>query len=146
MDDPAAHLAAVDGLLMPHGIVTGLPAVKLFTDRGVCVVAEDNPEVGDPITLSQLATLPWVAYQHARASSAIRQLSMLGVEPHVQVVADSFHLLPSPGRGHPPGHHDPRAACGAARPGARQRRRAGSRPFDAVPVREAPAAEPGAHP
>jgi len=90
MDDPAAHLAAVDGLLMPHGIVTGLPAVTLFTDRWVCVVAEDNPEVGDLITLSQLATLPWVAYQHAHASSAIRQLSMLGVEPRVQVVADSF--------------------------------------------------------
>ncbi len=95
MDDPAGHLPAVDGLLMPHGIVAGLPAVELFSDRWVCAVAADNPEVGEYITLSQLATLPWAAYQRAHAASVTRQLSMLGIEPRIQVLADSFQLLPS---------------------------------------------------
>jgi len=94
IDDPVGRLSTVDGLLMPHGIVAGLPAVELFKDRWVCVVAEDNHEVGTSITLSQLATLPWAAYQSAHAASVTQQLSMLGVEPHIQVLADSFQLLP----------------------------------------------------
>jgi DNA-binding transcriptional LysR family regulator len=84
---------------MPHGIVVGLPAVELFRDRWVCAVAEDNPEVGESITLSQLATLPWAAYQRAHAASVTQQLSMLGIEPRIQVLADSFQLLPSLVRG-----------------------------------------------
>lgn len=137
VDDPAAHLAAVDGLLMPHGIVAGLPAVELFTDRWVCVVSEDNPEVDDRITLSQLATLPWVAYQHAHASSAIRQLSMLGIEPHVQVVADSFHALSSlvEGTRRVTMIHGLLAARLGLGPGSGVRLLAC--PFDATPVQEA---------
>jgi DNA-binding transcriptional LysR family regulator len=95
IDDPAGQLSTVDCLLMPHGIVAGLPVVELFSDRWVCAVAEGNPEVGDRITLSQLATLPWAAYQRAFAASATQQLSMLGIEPPVQVLADTFQLLPS---------------------------------------------------
>ena len=34
-------------MLMPHGIIAGLPAVELFRDRWLCAVAEDNPEVGE---------------------------------------------------------------------------------------------------
>ena len=63
IDDPAAQLAAVDGLFMPHGIISGLPAVELFRDRWLCAVAEDNPEVGESITLDQLAALPRATYQ-----------------------------------------------------------------------------------
>lgn len=137
IDDPAAHLASVDGLLMPHGIVSGLPAVELFTDRWVCVVAEDNPEVGDLITLAQLATLPWAAYHHAHASSVIRQVSMLGIEPRVQVVADSFHVLPSlvAGTRRVAMIHQLLAARLGLGPGSGLRLLAC--PFDAVPVREA---------
>ena len=58
IDDPAAQLSTVDGLFMPHGIISGLPAVELFRDRWLCAVAEDNPEVGESITLDQLAALP----------------------------------------------------------------------------------------
>jgi len=95
MDDPVGQLSTVDGMLMPRGLVVGLPAVELFKDRWVCAVAEDNPEVGEFITLSQLASLPWAVYQRAHAASVTKQLSMLGIEPHVQVLADSFQLLPS---------------------------------------------------
>lgn len=137
MDDPAGQLSTIDCLLMPHGIVAGLPAVELFTDRWVCAVSEDNPEVGDHITLSQLATLPWAVYQRANAASVTQQLSMLGIEPHVQVLADSFLLLPSlvAGTRRVAMIHELLAARLGLGPGS------GIRlldcPFDAVPVQEA---------
>lgn len=137
IDDPAGRLATVDGLLMPHGIVAGLPSVQLFQDRWVCAVAEDNPEVGERITLSQLASLPWAAYQRAHAASALQQLSMLGVEPRVQVLADSFQLLPAlvAGTRRVAMIHELLAARLGLGPGS------GIRlldcPFDAVPVQEA---------
>jgi DNA-binding transcriptional LysR family regulator len=92
--DPAAQLSTVDGLFMPHGIISGLPAVDLYRDRWVCAVAEDNDEVGDSITLEQLAALPWASYQRFYDAPVNRQLSLLGIEPRVQVSVDSFQLLP----------------------------------------------------
>ena len=136
-DDPAGQLSTVDGVLMPHGIIAGLPAVELFSDRWVCVVAEDNPEVGESITLGQLATLPWAAYQRTYAASVTQQLSMLGIEPRVQVLADSFQLLPSlvAGTRRVAMIHGLLAAHLGLGPGS------GIRlldcPFDAVPVQEA---------
>lgn len=38
-----ATLSAVDGLLMPHGVVSGFPTVELYRDEWVCVVAADLP-------------------------------------------------------------------------------------------------------
>jgi len=136
-DDTAAQLAAVDGLLMPHGIIGGLPAVELFRDRWVCLVAEDNPEVGETITLAQLGALPWASYQRAYDSSVTRQLSMLGVEPRVQVSVDSFQLLPAmvAGTSRVAMIHALLAARLALGPGSGVRLL--DCPFDAVPVREA---------
>lgn len=137
IDDPAGHLSTVDGLLMPHGIVAGLPAVELFSDRWVCAVAQDNPEVGDRITLGQLAALPWAAYQRAHAASVLQQLSLLGIEPRVQVLADSFQLLPSlvAGTRRVAMIHELLAARLGLGPGS------GIRlldcPFEAIPVQEA---------
>lgn len=89
-----ALLSTVDGLLMPHGIISDFPAVELFRDRWVFVVADDNVDVGDELTLEALATLPWAIYQRTYDAPAARQLSMLGVEPRVQASTDSFTLLP----------------------------------------------------
>jgi DNA-binding transcriptional LysR family regulator len=94
-DDPAALLSTVDGLLMPHGVISSLPAVELYRDSWKCVVARDNADVGDQLSLSQLAELPWAAYQRTFDATVARQLSMLGVEPHVQVSVDNFQLLPA---------------------------------------------------
>jgi DNA-binding transcriptional LysR family regulator len=137
IDDPAAHLAAVDGLLMPHGIISGVPALELFRDRWLCLVAQDNPEVGESITLAQLGTLPWAAYQRVYDSAVTRQLSMLGIEPRVQVSVDSFQLLPAmvAGTRRVAMIHELLAVRLGLGPGS------GIRlldcPFDAVPVREA---------
>jgi DNA-binding transcriptional LysR family regulator len=136
-DDPVAQLSTVDGLLMPHGIIADLPAVELFRDRWVCAVAEENREVGETITLSQLATLPWAIYLRVYDAPVTRQLSMLGIEPRVQVSVDSFQLLPATVAG------TRRVAMIQALLAARLGLGPGSGirlldcPFDAVPVQEA---------
>lgn len=94
-DDPAGLLSTVDGLLMPHGVISDMPAVELYQDSWKCVVARDNTKVGDQLTLKLLADLPWAAYQRTFDATVARQLSMLGVEPHVQVFVDNFQLLPA---------------------------------------------------
>ncbi|WP_327747747.1 LysR family transcriptional regulator [Streptomyces europaeiscabiei] len=93
-EDTATLLSTADGLLMPHGVISGFPAVGLFTDRWAFLVAETNDEVGDRLTMDDLARLPWVIYQRTYDAPAARQLSMLGIDPHVEVFVDSFQALP----------------------------------------------------
>lgn len=94
LDNLGTLLSTVDGLLLPHGVIDGFPAVELFSDQWVCLVADDNPEVGDELALDQLADLPWAVYQRAYDAPVTRQLSMLGISPRVDVSVHSFHLLP----------------------------------------------------
>ncbi|MFF3941409.1 LysR family transcriptional regulator [Streptomyces phaeofaciens] len=93
-EDTATLLSTVDGLLMPHGVISGFPTVELFTDRWVFLVAESNDEVGDRPTMADLARLPWVIYQRTYDAPAARQLSMLGIEPRAEVSVDGFQVLP----------------------------------------------------
>ncbi|WP_406470263.1 LysR family transcriptional regulator [Streptomyces sp. NBC_01615] len=94
VDDTGLLLSAADGLLMPHGIISDYPATDLYEDRWVFLVAEDHPDVGDHLTRKDLALLPWVTYQRTYDAPAVRQLGMLGIEPNVEVSADSFLALP----------------------------------------------------
>ncbi|MGA4847553.1 LysR family transcriptional regulator [Streptomyces sp. G5(2025)] len=94
VDDTATLLSAVDGLLMPHGVISDFPATDLYEDRWVLVVAEDHPGVEDRLTRQDLARLPWVTYQRTYDAPAVRQLGMLGVTPRVEVSVDSFQMLP----------------------------------------------------
>ncbi|GAA2131449.1 LysR family transcriptional regulator [Actinomadura napierensis] len=134
-DTTDATLSAVDGLLMPHGVVSGFPTVELYRDEWVCVIADDHPGVGDRITMDHLADLPWVVYQSVYDAPVARQLSMFGLEPHVEVSVQSFQLLPS-------------LVAGTRRVALIQRRLADlvspiaavrvlPCPFEAVPVQEA---------
>ncbi|MFB6550586.1 LysR family transcriptional regulator [Streptomyces sp. NPDC056405] len=93
-EDTGTLLSATDGLLMPHGVISGFPATDLYDDRWVFVVAQDHPEVGDRLTRQDLARLPWVTYQRTYDAPAVRQLGMLGIEPRVEISVDSFQLLP----------------------------------------------------
>ncbi|MFI9567466.1 LysR family transcriptional regulator [Streptomyces rishiriensis] len=93
-EDTEALLSTADGLLLPHGVIGGFPAVELFADRWVFLVAAANDEIGDRLTLDDLARLPWVTYQRLYDAPAVRQLSMLGIEPRVEVSVDSFQALP----------------------------------------------------
>ncbi|MFC7260536.1 MULTISPECIES: LysR family transcriptional regulator [Streptomyces] len=88
-------LSTVDGMVLPGDLLEDLPHLDLFDDTWVCVVARDNPAVGDVLTLPQLTELPWVlCYPHPTAGpSALGQFGRLGIEPRVQVVVGSYFGL-----------------------------------------------------
>jgi DNA-binding transcriptional LysR family regulator len=96
IDHAAEVLRTVDGILLPRGFLTDLPRTDLYEDEWVFLVAADNHRVGDRLTMTDLAELPWAMTYHAPTAytPAGRQLQMLGVEPHVQVVIESFLALP----------------------------------------------------
>ncbi|MGV9455353.1 LysR family transcriptional regulator [Streptomyces sp. NPDC003635] len=94
VDDTATLLSATDGLLMPHGVISGFPSTDLYDDRWVFIVSRDHPGIEDQLTRRDLAQLPWVTYQRTYDAPAVRQLGMLGIEPRVEVSVDGFQLLP----------------------------------------------------
>ena len=96
VDHAAEALRTVDGILLPHGYLSDLPRTDLYEDEWVCLVATDNARIGDHLTMTDLAELPWAMTYHTQTAStpAGRQLQMLGVVPRVQVVVESFLALP----------------------------------------------------
>ncbi|WP_188187831.1 LysR family transcriptional regulator [Nonomuraea sp. SYSU D8015] len=128
-------LSSVDGLLMPHGVISGFSTVELYRDEWVCLISADHAEIGDRITMDDLARLPWAVYQRTFDAPVTRQLSMLGLEPYVDVSVHSFQALPA-------------LVAGTRRVALIQRRlahllhglapvRVLPCPFEAVPVQEA---------
>ena len=96
VDDAVEQLREVDGLVIPHGWLSGLPYVDLWHDRWMIIAASDNPRLRDGVTLDDLVDASWVfTYQTRTAfTSASRQLQYLGIEPRVEVVVESFTALP----------------------------------------------------
>jgi DNA-binding transcriptional LysR family regulator len=96
IDHAAETLRTIDGILLPHGVVADTPSTDLFEDRWMILVATANSLVAEEISMDQLAELPWAMVYHAPTAfaPAARQLQMLGVEPRVQVVIESFFALP----------------------------------------------------
>ena len=96
VEDAVNRLRSADAILMPHGFLTDLPYTDLWTDRWVVVVAEDHPDIGDEVTLDDVARQPWVFTYQSRSAftSATRQIQQLGIEPRVEAVVESFLLLP----------------------------------------------------
>ncbi|MFF0911630.1 LysR family transcriptional regulator [Microbacterium enclense] len=92
VEDAATRLRSADGMVIPHGPVSGLPYLDLWQDDWLAVVSEDNDEVGEALTMQNLADLPWVLTFQSRSAftSAARQVQQLGVEPHIEVVLESF--------------------------------------------------------
>ncbi|MEO7124274.1 MAG: LysR substrate-binding domain-containing protein, partial [Lacisediminihabitans sp.] len=85
-----------DGLLIPHGVLNNAPHQDLFIDRWVCIVAEDNHVVGDALDLAQLSQLRWI-YTYSGQSEytpASKQMELLGIEPHIDIVTPNFLTLP----------------------------------------------------
>jgi DNA-binding transcriptional LysR family regulator len=97
VDHAEQTLLTTDLLVLPHGFIADLPHADLMRDRWVMVVATDNPEVGDTLSIQQLETLGWVAtyYGPTASTPAARQMRMLGIEPRVQVVTESFLTIPA---------------------------------------------------
>jgi DNA-binding transcriptional LysR family regulator len=93
----AQVLTGVDLLLIPHGFLFDLPHQDVYRDEWVCIVSADNEAVGDALTVEQLETMPWVVSYHGPTAStlAARQMRMLGIEPRVQVVTETFLTVPA---------------------------------------------------
>jgi DNA-binding transcriptional LysR family regulator len=89
-------LRSIDGIVLPHGFLSDVPAVDLFQDSWVCIVSADNTRVGNDLTMADLAELPWiVGYDGPIAfTPVVRHLRMLGIEPNVYIVAETFLAIP----------------------------------------------------
>lgn len=96
VDHAPETLRPVDGMVLPHGFLSGIPSLDLYEDSWVLVVSADNDEVGPEVTLADLARLPWVITHHERTAftPAARQLAMIGVDPDVHIVVESFLPVP----------------------------------------------------
>ncbi len=97
VDRAEQALLSADLLFLPPGFLTDLSRRDLYRDEWVCVVAADNPVADAGLTVDDLETLPWVATYHGPTAStpAARQMRMLGIEPRVQVVTESFLTVPA---------------------------------------------------
>jgi DNA-binding transcriptional LysR family regulator len=97
VDRAEQTLLTTDVLVLPHGFIADLPHADLIRDQWVIVVASDNAEVGEALSIEQLETLGWVAtyYGPTASTPAARQMRMLGIEPRVQVVTESFLTIPA---------------------------------------------------
>ncbi|GAA1466221.1 LysR family transcriptional regulator [Microbacterium thalassium] len=95
VDDAATSLRSVDAMVIPHGYLTDLPFQDLWRDRWVIVADEDNDAVADGLTMDLLSESPWVFTYRSRSAftSASRQLQLMGIEPRVEVVVESFMSL-----------------------------------------------------
>jgi DNA-binding transcriptional LysR family regulator len=96
VDHAGQALLDTDLLVLPHGFVTDLPHADLLRDQWVLLVSADNKDVGDELSIEQLEAMPWVAtyYGPTASTPAARHMRMLGIEPRVQVVTESFLTIP----------------------------------------------------
>ncbi|MEU0648373.1 LysR family transcriptional regulator [Streptomyces umbrinus] len=79
--------------LVPEGFQAN--SAGLFTDRLVCAVDRNHPEVGERMTEEQFRTLPYVSYGGAslRTVSELRFLE-LGVDRPIEIGTQSFVIQP----------------------------------------------------
>lgn len=97
VEDLDTTLRGVDGLLTPRGVLTGYRAVELFQDRWLCLVSAENSVVDGELSTEDLARMPWVAmYDRPSAlSPANRQMNVLGIEPRIEVLVETFLAIPA---------------------------------------------------
>ena len=90
---------SADVVILPREIAGGasvrFPHVPLFTDRHVCAVSADNPDVGATISLEQFSTLPYLAYQAGAPYSLVEsQLDTREIPRRTEVTTETFVLAP----------------------------------------------------
>ena len=88
-----------DLLIIPREIIRDagarFPHAPLFTDRHVCAVAVDNPDVGDALSLEKFSTLPYLAYQAGAPYSLVEsQLDVREITRNAKVATETFALAP----------------------------------------------------
>lgn len=86
-----------DGVVLPPDYIQGHPSMPLLEDSWVCVVGSEA-DVGDSVSVEDLARLPWVSpFGSSLQSSAppVRQLRSRGIDPRIEVSVDAFHAVPA---------------------------------------------------
>ncbi len=95
---PSVVRSQFDLLIYPDELVADEPMLRsrtLFTDRLVCAVASDHPEVGDVMTEHQFRTLPSVSFRSsATATISDMRLQQAGYERPLAIEAQSFVVQP----------------------------------------------------
>ncbi|ARJ04284.1 LysR family transcriptional regulator [Cnuibacter physcomitrellae] len=96
VEDAPNKLRSADAMLLPHGFLTDMPYVDLWHDDWYAVVSAENRRVGERLTMDDLAESAFVMTYSSRSAftSAARQMQQLGIEPHVDVVVESFLAIP----------------------------------------------------
>lgn len=96
IDDVLTRLASVDGVILPHGISGNRPHLDLWRDDWVVLSSAENDALPDALTFEDLGASPWVFTYQTRISFTTvgRQLEQMGLHPRVQMVVESFALLP----------------------------------------------------
>jgi DNA-binding transcriptional LysR family regulator len=88
----------LDLLIYPDELVDAdapLRSQVLFTDRLVCAVARDHPDIGDEMTEEQFRTLPCVSYGGSPSDTiSDMRFRALGIDRPVEVLAQSFVAQP----------------------------------------------------
>jgi DNA-binding transcriptional LysR family regulator len=88
----------VDMVIVPTELTgdrLAFPKTPLFTDRHVLIVDQDNPEIGETVTVDQFASLRYVAYSGGSVSPiADTELESLGVHVSVEVTTQGFVVVP----------------------------------------------------
>jgi DNA-binding transcriptional LysR family regulator len=79
--------------LVPKGV--RVRSARLFTDRFVCAVDRDHPDVGERLTEEQFLTLPFVAFDGAtmRTVSELRFIET-GIDRSIEIGTQSFVSQP----------------------------------------------------
>ncbi|WP_169309989.1 LysR family transcriptional regulator [Aeromicrobium marinum] len=95
---PSVVRSQLDLLIYPDELVEDEPLVRsrmLFTDRLVCAVARDHPDVGDVMTEHQFRTLPSVSFSSSStATISDMRLQQVGYERPLAIEAQSFVVQP----------------------------------------------------
>jgi DNA-binding transcriptional LysR family regulator len=85
------HLRTVDALVLPQGIVAGIPSVDLYRDRWTCVVSADEGR-SHILRVEDLRRRPWVVPYASPLPvlSVLHRLRAAGVEPRAGVTTEDF--------------------------------------------------------
>lgn len=91
-----AMLRTVDGVVVPHGVISGYPSTNLYPDEWVVITAADNTAISDEPTLQELARASWLVTHHRPSafSAPFHRLSAFGVDLRIDGAVDNFQSLP----------------------------------------------------
>ncbi|MGO4583283.1 LysR substrate-binding domain-containing protein [Arthrobacter sp. 2RAF6] len=97
VDGAPDSLKDVDGMLLPHGYLAQQPHVDVLLDEWTCMVASDNPHLGEHPSPEELLAMPWIMTISGRGAftPAARQLQIAGVDPVVSTITPNFFVIPS---------------------------------------------------